>query len=267
VSTASLTPLGAALRCELLKARRARVPLLATAGFSLAPFMAGLFMIIMKDPEHAVRLGLLRTKAAVFAGEASWPAFLDVIAQAVAVGGSLVFALIMAWVFGREFAERTVKTLLAVPTPRWATVAAKLILGGGLALLMSVWVFGLGLLVGALVGLPGGSGALLGAAALHVGGTTLLTILLLTPIAFLASVGRGYMAPLGFAILTLFLAQITAATGWGPWFPWSVPALYSGLAGPAGAVLPGWSFGLVAATSLLGLIATLGWWRWADQTT
>jgi hypothetical protein len=70
-------------------------------------------------------------------------------------------------------------------------------------------------------------------AALDVALTAGLAILLLGPTAFLASAARGYLAPLGFAILTIFLAQITAATGWGAWFPWSVPALFSGLAGAA----------------------------------
>ena len=64
-------------------------------------------------------------------------------------------------------------------------------------------------------------------AAFDVAMTAALAILLQSPAAFLASAARGYLAPLGFAILTVFLAQITAATGWGGWFPWSVPALFT----------------------------------------
>jgi len=37
------------------------------------------------------------------------------------------------------------------------------------------------------------------------------------------------MPAFGWAILTIVLAQIAAATGWGDWFPWSVPALFSGV--------------------------------------
>ena len=59
---------GGALRCELLKARRSRVPLWTAAGFSLAPLMAGLFMFILKDPSRARALGLLRAKAQIAAG-------------------------------------------------------------------------------------------------------------------------------------------------------------------------------------------------------
>ncbi|HUV07130.1 MAG TPA: hypothetical protein VMX75_05335, partial [Spirochaetia bacterium] len=55
-----------------------------------------------------------------------------------------------------------------------------------------------------------------------------LTLALMSPVAILASVGRGYLPPFGWVILTLFLSQLIAAMGWGSWFPWSVPALFSG---------------------------------------
>ena len=43
----------ASLWAETLKARRSKVPLLASIGFTLAPLMDGFFMFIMKDPERA----------------------------------------------------------------------------------------------------------------------------------------------------------------------------------------------------------------------
>ncbi|HSJ15832.1 MAG TPA: ABC transporter permease [Longimicrobiales bacterium] len=261
------SPLLGALRCEILKARRSRVPVLTALGFSLAPMMAGLFMMIMKDPDGARRMGLLRAKATMFAGAADWPTFLGVVTQAVAVGGSLLFALLVAWSFGREFADRTLKTVLAVPTSRSAIVLAKLLVMSGTALVICVWVFALALGVGLVVGLPGASKALFVAAAGRTLLTAALTVALLTPVAFIAGVGRGYMAPLGFAILTLFLGQIAAAIGWGAWFPWTVPALFSGLAGPEGSGLGAWSFALVLLVSAAGLGATLAWWRFADHTT
>jgi ABC-2 type transport system permease protein len=104
-------------------------------------------------------------------------------------------------------------------------------------------------------------------AALDVALTAGLAILLLGPTAFLASAARGYLAPLGFAILTIFLAQITAATGWGAWFPWSVPALFSGLAGPRAGLLGTSSYALVGLISAAGVVATFIWWRRADHTT
>jgi ABC-2 type transport system permease protein len=259
--------LGRALRCELLKARRSQVPKWTAAGFTLAPLMGGLFMFILKDPSRARALGLLRAKAQIAAGTADWPTFLGIIAQATAVGGSFLFALVTAWVFGREFADRTAKLLLAVPTPRHAIVAAKLIVVCAWSALLCAWIFGVGLLVGRVVGLPGWSGTVLCQGAANVALTAVLAIPLVGPIAFLASWGRGYLAPLGFAVLTVFLAQITAATGWGAWFPWSVPPLLSGLAGEDAAALGAASYALVGLASLAGVLATIVWWWRTDHTT
>ena len=63
----------------------------------------------------------------------------------------------------------------------------------------------------------------------------ILTIALSTPVAFFASLGRGYLSPLGFVVFSLVLANIVAETGYGEFFPWAIPALYSGVAGSAAA--------------------------------
>lgn len=116
------------------------------------------------------------------------------------------------------------------PTSRTAIVSAKFVVVVIWATGLTALVFMLGLLVGTIVGLPGWSAVVLWRAVGDLIITAALTIALMPPVALLASVGRGYLPPLGWATLTLFLAQILAALGWGAWFPWSVPALFSGLA-------------------------------------
>ncbi len=256
----------AALWAEFLKARRAKLPWLTALGFSLAPLMGGLFMIILKDPERAQSMGLISAKAQLTVGVADWPTYFGLLAQATAVGGAVLFSLVTAWIFGREFSDHTAKELLATPTPRSAIVAAKFVL-------IAVWtaclvgvIFVIGLLVGNAVGLPGWSTALLWRGALDLSLTTLLTLALMPPVALLASAGRGYLPPMGWMFLTVFLAQILAATGWGAWFPWSVPPLFSGLAGPRADQLGLHSYVLVALTGAAGLVATYAWWQRADQT-
>lgn len=256
---------GGALRCELLKARRSRVPLLTGAGFSLAPIMVGFFMVIMKDPERARDWGLISAKAQVFAGSADWPTYLDVLGQSVALGGWILFSFLTAWAFGREFADGTLKTLLAVPTPRRATVAAKFGATGIVCALLSIWVLALGLVLGAVIGLPDASTEVVLTGTARVGIIAALTIALLPPIALAASVGRGYLAPIAAALLLLFLAQISAATGWGEWFPWSVPALLSGAAGPEAATIGVVSYVILGGVSVAGVAATTFWWERADQ--
>lgn len=260
-----MSPYAAALWAEGLKARRSKVPWLTALGFSLAPLMGGLFMVILKDPERARSMGLLGQKAQL-AGTADWPTYLGLLAQATAVGGALLFAIVTAWVFGREFSDRTAKELLALPTSRSAIVGAKLVV-------VALWVAGLtalmtavGLAVGAAVGLPGWSAELGWRGVGDIAATAGLALALLPLVALVASAGRGYLAPLGWAVLTLFVAQIAAATGWGAWIPWSVPALFSGLAGPRAAQLGAHSYAAVALTSAAGLAGTFGWWLRADQT-
>lgn len=256
----------AALWAESLKARRSKVPWLTALGFSLAPLMAGLFMVILEDPARARSMGLISAKAQLTAGVADWPTFLGVLAQATAVGGAMLFALVTAWVFGREFADGTVKDLLALPTPRAAIVAAKFVVVAVWGTALAALVLALGLVVGAAVGLPGWSWALLARASGDLAATAGLALALMPPVALLASIGRGFLAPVGWAILTVFLAQVLAAIGWGSWFPWSVPALFSGLAGPRSTQIGVHSYVVVAVAFAAGLAGTFTWWRKADQS-
>ena len=251
---------------ELLKARRSNVPLLASIGFMLAPLMDGLFMFIMKDPERARNMGLLSVKAQLAMSTADWTTFFGVLTQAIAVGGAIVFSIVTAWIFGREFSDHTAKDLLALPTSREKIVTAKLLTLSAWALATSLGVYLIGLLVGTLIDIPGWTSHLAWQSLSDVLVTGAMTLLLMTPVAFIASMGRGFLAPLGWAVLTIFFSQIIAATGWGDWFPWSVPALYSGVIGPRSEQLGIHSYVLVVLAGFAGLTATFWWWRNADQT-
>ena len=254
-----------ALWAESLKARRSNVPLIASLGLTLAPLMDGLFMFIMKDPARAREMGLLSVKAQLVMSVADWVTFFNVLTQAMAVGGAIVFSILTAWIFGREFSDRTAKDLMALPTSREKIVTAKMIIVLAWVFATSLWFFVIGLAVGGLVNIPGWTNQLARQSFADVLLTAVMTLLLMTPVAFIASIGRGYLPPLGWAVLTIFLSQIIAATGWGDWFPWSVPALYSGIVGPRSDQLGIHSYVLVILAGVIGLAATLWWWRGADQ--
>lgn len=258
--------LSSALWAELLKARRSKVPLLAALGFTLAPLFDGLFMFIMKDPERARQMGLLSVKAQMAMSTAEWSTFFSVLAQATAVGGVIVFSIVTAWIFGREFTEHTAKDLMALPVSRETIVLAKLIVITLWVFAVSLWIYLIGLTIGFLVDIPGWTTQLAWQSFMDIFATTGMTLLLMTPVAFIASIGRGYLPPLGWAVLTIFLAQIIAATGWGDWFPWSVPALFSGAAGPREGLIGVHSYILVMLAGIVGLAVTFYWWRTADHT-
>ncbi len=256
----------AALFVETLKMRRSKVPFFTALGFSMAPLAGGLFMVILKNPEAAKSLGLITTKAQLLTGTADWPAFLGFMAQAVAAGGMVLFSIITIWVFGREFSDHTVKELLALPMPRDTIVAAKFMVIAVWSFVVTLLIFGVGLVVGTLVAIPGFSNELLQVSFVNILGTAALTLPLMSFVALLASSGRGYLPPFGWTILTLFLANLSAILGWGDWFPWAVPGLFSGVAGPRTELLGVHSYVIVFLASLLGLAATFWWWRAADQT-
>lgn len=254
----------AAFSAEYKKLFHSKVPLVSLLALSLVPFIGGFFMLILKDPEMAQRIGLIAAKAHI-AGTADWPSFMGLLAQAIAIGGLMVFGFVASWVFGREYSDRTIKDLLALPVSRGTIVFAKFLVTFLWSIILASFVFILGIAVGKAVDIPGWSVQVLSEGLSVYTTCALLTILLSSPVAFFASVGKGYISPLGFVVFTLVLAQIVAATGYGEFFPWSVPALASGVAGEESEQVGSVSIMIVLMTSLLGVIGTVGWWIFADQ--
>ena len=154
------------------------------------------------------------------------------------------------------------KDLLALPTSRSAIVSAKFIIMILWSAVLVAVVCLAGLAIGFLVALPQTSPLIIWQGGLTLAITAGLTIASVTPIVFFASAGHGYLPPVGVAILTLFLAQIIAIAGWGEYFPWSIPALYS-----QGAELEPISYAIIFLTGIVGLAATFIWWRIVDQTS
>jgi len=261
-----MTNFTSALWSERLKMMRSKVPLFTALGFSMVPLVGGLFMIILKDPEAARSMGLISTKAQIAVGTADWTAFLGLITQAVAAGGMVLFSIITIWVFGREFSDHTIKELLALPTSRETIVTAKFIVILVWSFAMTLLIFGVGLVVGTLVVIPGWSTELICTSFMNILGSAALTLPLMSLVALVASAGRGYMPAFGWTIFTMVLANIAAVMGWGDWFPWAVPSMYSGAAGPQSSQLELHSYMVVILTGIIGLVATYYWWRNADQT-
>jgi len=97
--------------------------------------------------------------------------------------------------------------------------------------------------------------------------SSLLNILLFTPVSLITCISRGYLLPVGFIILTMIVTQLVGVglTAISPYFPWTIPALISGVAGPGNPEANIFSWIILGATSLLGFAGTAAWWRYADQ--
>jgi len=245
---------------ELRKVLRSRVPYFTALGFLMMPLIGALLIFIYKDPQLARQLGLLGAKANLVVGSADWPGYLTIMVEFLAMGGFFFFCMAVSWTFGREFMDGTLKDLLAVPVPRFEIILAKFIVASlwCAALILETYVVGLAL--GMVIRLPGGSPAVFlhGTGILAV--TAVMSITLVMPFAFFASLGRGYLLPIGVAILTIILGNLSITLGWGEYFPWSVPALIM-----TGAPVTPFSVGLVFLTGLVGVFGTTLWWKYADQ--
>ncbi|SDL85101.1 ABC transporter permease [Sediminibacillus halophilus] len=248
---------------EIYKSYKSKTIWLTALAFTMLPVMGGFFMYVLKNPDFAERIGLIGAKAQL-AGSADWPSFLGLLAQGIAVGGLFVYGFITSWVFGREYTDRTVKDLLAMPFPRSHIPIAKFLTIILWSFVLTAWVIGAGFLIGMTIGLPLWSTAVWQDGIYVLSVTTLLTIFVSTPVAFFACIGKGYLAPLGFIVITLILSQVIAVIGYGSYFPWAVPALFSNISG-TGNLLNASSLFLVILAGLLGVAGTLGFWRYADQ--
>jgi len=248
---------------ESRKAIRSRMPLWTALGSLFVPLGIAFLIFVAKNPAVSQRLGLVSAKANLMAYAATdWPTYLGLFGQIMAAGGFLLFVLVVSWTFGREFADGTLKDMLAVPVERASILLAKFVVVALWSALLTVVILLAGLVTGALIGLPGGSAGIIAQGSALVLITACLVIAVVMPFALFASVGRGYLLPIGVAVLTLMLTNLVAIVGWGEDFPWAVPGLYAQGKSPLTPV----SYWIVFLTCLAGMVATYLWWKFADQS-
>lgn len=223
-------------------------------------------MVIMRRPDAMKKAGALNTKAQMINFSADWNSYFGILTQAIGVGGVLIFGFLASWIFGREYSDGTAKDLLAMPISRTKIINAKFII-------YVAWCFALafanlleGLIIGSVLQISSTGTDSVYQQLSDYFYTTGMTILVGTPIAFFAIWGKGYLAPLGFVALTLVLAQIIAATGYGSYFPWSVPGLFSGAGGELKNQLDVGSYTILLLTAACGYCATVLYWKYSDQT-
>ena len=250
---------------ESLKVRKSRIFPITILAFAFMSIFMGLLIYIAKNPELVSKLGLLGTKSTFFGEETDWPAYFNLFMQIVSMIGLIGFGFVTSWIFGREYSDRTIKDMLALPVSRHVIVLSKLIVTAVWCLLLTLVMFAVGLAAGWMIHIPGWSGELALRSFYTVIMTSILTILLCPVVAFFASYGRGYLPPIGFVIVTLITGQFINALGLGQYFPWMIPSLYSGAAGVEGPHLEIISYIILCLTGAAGVIGTLAWWRFADQ--
>lgn len=257
--------LSSMIKIELLKISRSKGPLLSAVVFLILPLAAGLMIFILKDPEFARKVGILSMKAELMGSTADWPTYLGFLGLMSAMGGLIFFSLLCSWIFGREFSDGTLKDWLAVPVSRSSVLLAKFVGLSIWSLALVVEMLVIGIPLGMIIGLGAYTPASLLHSVVNLALTSLMTILVIFPFAFFTGLGRGYLVPMGVAMLALIASQLASTLGWGNIFPWAIPGMYADLSGKASQLTP-LSFWIVAITSLAGIAATLLWFQRADQS-
>ncbi len=247
---------------EWRKAYRSRMILWTALASLLMPLGIGFLIFIARSPEVSQKLGLVGAKANLvsYAGT-DWPAYAGFVGQMIGAGGFIISVFVVSWIFGREFADGTLKDMLAVPVPRWNILFGKFMVAAVWSAGLALVILGASLLMGAALRLPGASVGIIlhGVALMAV--TSCLVIAIITPFALFASMGRGFLLPIAVAALALMLTNFSLVIGRGEYFPWAVPMLYA----QAKDQLPAASYWIAVLTGLAGIIATHLWWMHADQ--
>jgi len=253
----------ASLNIELLKIYRSMIFWITIGVAIFFSMMIGLMMLLVLYPD-SLPPGILKTKVDLAGLTAEWPMYIGLNEIAAGAIGMVIFGFIVSWVFGREFNDRTVKDLLALPTSRATIVISKLLAVFLWCILINIIIFTLGILIGFAIDLPLWSFDLLPDFAKVFSITTLLSLLLCSPVAYVASAGKSYLPAIGFVVLCMGLANFFGNVGLGAYFPWAIPLLYTGAVGTSGQ-LPMVSILIITGTALLGTIGTILQWKYADQ--
>ncbi len=261
-----MSGLSAALWCEALKARGSKVLWISFLFFAFVAVILALLMVVARHPSLAGDSVIVGQKAARL-GDGDWSSLLAFLVQTILALGPLGFGIVTSWTFGREDVDHTLKDLLSLPTRRTTIVTAKFLVVAIWSAALALVLFFLALAVGWALGTPGWSPSVLRHALIEFAVGSFLTILLCSPVAFVASASKGYLLPIGLVLLVLILTQLL---GMGmpaamPYFPWAIPAVCSGAAAaalpPANIV----SYLMLGLTCLIGFFATVWWWRYADH--
>ena len=255
-----------ALVTELTKALKSKMLWASMIFFAFIALMLGFLMLVAKHPEIAGGSEVLSLKASMISNP-SWPTFYWLLLQMVLTVGSIGPAIVTIWVFGREYSDRVIKDILVLPVSRISIVFAKFIVVFFWSILLLLLLYIFGIITGLIINLDGWDKEVFLQKSLVYTVSAILTILLFPVISFITCISRGYLLPVAISVLILIATQFIflGLPGITPYFPWAIPGLYSGVAGPLSPEPETISYIILVITSISGAAGTACWWRYADH--
>jgi len=256
--------LSAALYLEFFKTKKSKIFWSTIVVFSIIPLFMGIMMFIARNPEIGKKLGLIGMKANMF-GDNDWKGYFSLLTQVIASIGLIGFGFVNAWVFGSEHTDKTMKDLLALPVRRSTIVFAKTLIASAWSILLAFVLFVVGVSLGFAMDLPSWSNESFLQFTYRFFVCAILTLALSSPVSYLAGYSHGIIAPLGFVIFSMIMAQFVALIGIGPYFPWAIPGLFSVGNDSPGMQLSFASYIILFSTFSVAYYLTVYWWEKADH--
>ncbi|WP_028047958.1 ABC transporter permease [Cellulomonas sp. URHE0023] len=250
--------MSAAWTVEMLKVRRSPVTRTAFAAMALvaAFFSVGAAALVDQGSTDGSLAG---AKIATMVEGTGWVAVSSAFGQVVAVLWLLGTGVVAAWTCGREFSDRTLGQLLALPTPASRIAGAKLgavmLASSGTVVVAAMMALVAGVVVG--MGAPSTDEVRTLAAGVLAG---VASAWLALPFAWVATRGKGYLPAVGALLAVIMVSQVVVLLGGGSWFPWAVPSLLVGAGGGETAAVTALGVALVVAVGAGAWAATVRTW-------
>lgn len=224
------------IEMEFLKLKRSNIFLLSLMGAILPPFL--MFIAVFAFDE----------------GNTFELLFNNVNMYMSALFAVLLFAIMISYLFGREYNEHTLKTMLTIPVSRGNFLLSKYVMFLVWILILTIVTSISTLVFGFIAGLEGFSLKLFIDSFIQLLFANMLLFLTFSPFVFLSLVITNMVpAMVGGAGLTLVNMLIYGQT-WAPYVPWVCPYLIaSGEIAEYSASIAV-SYGIILATFAIGLI-------------
>ncbi len=216
-------PFAIAIAAEWLKFRSALLPRLATIGIVAMPSIVSPLAVSSRGSESAL-------------SASNWAQYFDLTAGTVATGGVFGFGLVIVWLFGREFVDGTITGLFGLPVPRGRLALSKVALFIIWASVTSLLLAAALIAIGGLLPLGHFDADAWSALARFIT-VSILTALLTIPFAWVASLSRDYLAPIGAILAVVIVTSVLADMGLGAWLPYAAPGLWASEGGTSNALI------------------------------
>jgi bacitracin transport system permease protein len=235
---------------EILKLKRARMFLVSMIGAAAAPIMVFIGALDAKARKPNETIEFMKM-------------FADTNLYIMLLIGTLLYGVITAYLFNREYAEDTLKHLLTISVSRVSLIVSK-------CAILYIWILVLTLFAWCLtflLGLIGPAEGLSGAILLEMGRQYLvggsLLFLLTTPAVFITLVFKNYVPTIIFTAVVTMGNVALANRDYKALFPWTAAEVIA-----TGGYVPAYpayfSYIAIAAASLLGLAAAIIYFRRVD---